>query len=191
MLGAILLLALAATPESAASGETGTAPRVHEERRRLVLANFYSLHWSVLSGVPSGEISLFVGSSLRPRAGLHGRVWRTALGYEGAVSAGGADFFTAFYSFGGGHGVVFHRHHLSAIGTGAQDGRLFYSFGGGVLLWRSTPVALEADTRLGVVLGVRRSTRARGVVGGHVRLVGVLHGIPLPHVGLFAGVTFF
>lgn len=191
MLGVILLLALSSTPEPASSGKAGTTSRADEAPRRLVLANFYGLQWSILSGVPSGEVSVFAGSSLRPRVGVHGRVWQTALGYEGAISAGGADFFTTFYSFGSGHGTVFHRHHLTAMGTGARDGRLFYSFGGGLLLWRSTLVALEADTRLGVVLGTRRSTRAQGVVGGHVRLVGVLGGIPLPHVGLFAGVTFF
>ena len=189
--GVILALVVLLGAGFGVTGEADPAPPVSEAPRRLVLANFYGLHWSILSGVPTGEVSIFAGSTLRPRHGARGRTWQTALGYELSLSAGGADFFTTFYSFGAAHGALFHRHHFAAMGTGARDGRLFYSFGGGVMLWRSTPVALEADTRLGVVLGVRRTTRVRGVVGGHVRLVGVLGGVPMPHIGVFAGVTFF
>lgn len=58
-------------------------------------------------------------------------------------------------------------------------------------MWRSTPLALEADARLGVVLGVRRNTRIKGVVGGQARLVGVIGGVPLPQFGVFAGLFVF
>ncbi len=159
--------------------------------RRLVIANLYGLNWSVLSGTPSGEVSIFLGSSLRPRLARSGRTWKTALGYEISGSAGGADFFTAFFSWGGDYGVAYHRHHIAALGYGGPNERLYYHFGGGLLMWRSTPLALEADARLGVVLGVRRNTRIKGVVGGQARLVGVIGGVPLPQFGVFAGLFVF
>lgn len=162
-----------------------------EAPRKLVFANRYSLQWSIISPVPGGELGLFLGSSLRPRLDRRKRPWKTALGYEFAVSVGGADRGTAFFSWGGNYGLVYHRHHVAALGYGGPDERLFYQFGGGVLLWRSTLVALEAEARLGVVLGARRQERVKGVVGGEARLVGILGGVPLPHFGIFVGLLVF
>lgn len=165
--------------------------RLGDESRRLVFSNLYGMHWSVASPVPSGEISLFLGSSLRPRTSRRGGVWRTALGYEIGLAAGGADRATAFLSWGGHYGTVYHRHHLSALGYGGPHGRLFYQIGGGLNIWRTTPIALEVNTRLGVVLGAKRSGPVRGVVGGQARLVMILDGVPLPHFGIFAGLFLF
>jgi hypothetical protein len=172
-----------------AAGEPGAQPR--DAYRRLVLANHYAVNWSVLSGRPSGEVSLFLGSSLRPRLGLRERLWTTALGYELTLSAGAADLHTMFFSFPGDYGLLYHRHHFAALGFGARDGRLYYQFGGGLLLHATSLTALEVDVRLGCVLGVRRPTRIKGVVGGQVRIVGVLDGVPLPQFGIFAGWTIF
>lgn len=161
------------------------------DRRTLVFVNRYSLQWSIVSPTPSGEIGLFLGSSLRPRFSRRGRSWKTALGYELAVNVGGADRGTAFFSWGGNYGLVYHRHHVAALGYGGPDDRLFFQFGGGVALWRSTPVALEAEARLGIILNKRRQDRIKGIVGGEARIVGILGGVPLPHFGLFAGLLVF
>ena len=178
-------------PQVATTIEEGTTDSRGRDGRRLVVANLYGINWSVLSGTPSGEVSVFLGSSLRTRWSRFGLPWRTALGYELGGSLGGADYFTAFYSWGGEYGVAYHRHHIAALGYGARDERLYYHFGGGLLMWRSVPIALEADVRLGVVLGARRKTRVRGVVGGQARVVGILGGVPLPQFGLFAGLFVF
>ncbi|WAS98073.1 hypothetical protein [Nannocystis punicea] len=164
-----------------------------ERTRRLVFANLYGLDWSVLSGarVPSGEVSLFLGGSLRPRLDPRGLAWNTALGYELSASVGGADFFTAFHSWGGEYGLAYHRHHFAALGYGGPHDRLFYNFGGGLLLWRTTPIALEADARLGVVLGVKRGTRVKGILGGQARVIGVLEGRITTQLGFFAGLFVF
>jgi hypothetical protein len=183
LLIATLTVLLQAAPAPAAP--TTEAPR------RLVFANRYSMQWSIVAPTPSGEIGLFLGSSLRPRLDRRGRPWKTALGYEFALNVGGADRGTAFFSWGGNYGLVYHHHHIAALGYGGPNDRLFYQFGGGLMLWRSTPVALEAETRLGVVLGRRREERVKGVVGGEVRVVGILGGVPLPHFGVFAGLLLF
>jgi hypothetical protein len=182
----LLLAAMTALLQAApAPGPLVEAPR------RLVFANRYSLQWSIASATPSAELGLFLGSSLRPRFDRRNRPWKTALGYELALNVGGADRGTAFFSWGGNYGLFYHHHHLAAAGYGGPDDRLFYQFGGGVMLWRSTPVALDADARLGVVLGRDRSRRVKGVVGGEVRIVGILGGVPLPHFGVFAGILLF
>jgi hypothetical protein len=82
------------------------------------------------------------------------------------------------------------RGHMAFYGQSRAMKRLFYTIGGGALMWRSTAVALEGDVRLGVWTRLGRRTRARGVFGGHSRLVGVLGGVPQIHLGLFAGVVF-
>lgn len=178
----LLTAALAICLQAAAPAAAAEPPR------RLVFAARTSLQWSVLSGVPSGELGLFLGSSIRPRQGRRGRSWKAALGYELALTVGGADRGTAFLSWGGNYGLAYHRHHFAALGYGGPNERLFYQFGGGVMLWRSTPMALEAEARLGVVLGPKRRDRLQGVVGGEARIVGILSGIPLPHFGIFAGI---
>ncbi|MBZ5709764.1 hypothetical protein [Nannocystis pusilla] len=175
-----------------------TAPAMREGpaaqdkgERHLVLAALFGLQWSTLSGVPSGEVTLFVGSSLRPRTGRLGRRWKTALGYAPSLSLGGAERATAFFSWGGDYGILYHRHHLAALGHGGPGDRLYYQFSGGLLMWRSTPNALEAEVRLGVVLGVRRPGRVKGVVGGEARVVAILSGLAFPHFGVFAGLAAF
>ncbi|HEY8379067.1 MAG TPA: hypothetical protein VIK91_21390, partial [Nannocystis sp.] len=115
----------------------------------------------------------------------------TALGYELTLSLGAADLHTAFYSFPGDYGLFYHRHHLAALGHGLRDDRLFYQFGGGLLLHDTTLTALEADVRLGCVLGVRRPSPVRGIVGAQARIVGVLDGVALPQFGIFAGWMLF
>ena len=176
------------------AGSIQAAPavaRADEEPRRLVFANRYSMQWSIAAPVPSGEVGLFLGSTLRPRIGRAGTLWRTAVGYELALNVGGADRGTVALSWGGNYGLVYHRHHVAALGYGGPHGRLFYQFGGGLVLWRSSLVALDADARLGVMLGSRRPNAVHGVVGGEVRLVGILDGVPLPHFGVFAGLFVF
>lgn len=168
-----------------------TADPPAEAPRRLVFANRYSLQWSVLSPTPSGELGLFLGSSLRPRLNRRGHPWKAALGYELALNVGGADRATAFLSWGGNYGIFYHHHRFAALGYGGPADRLFYNFSGGVVLWRSTPVALDVEARLGVVLGKDRSRRVKGVVGGEVRVLGILGGIPMPHLGVFAGILVF
>ncbi len=195
----LMLVSIALLMHSGPDGTTAPGPEVlatqAESRdgpgRRLVVASLYGINWSILSGVPSGEASLFLGSSLRTRWDRWGRPWKTALGYEITGSAGGADYFTAYYSWGGDYGAAYHRHHLAAFGYGARNDRFYYHFGGGLMIWRTVPIALEADVRLGVVLGMRRSTRIKGVVGGQARIVGVIGGVPLPQFGLFAGLFLF
>src|SRR5262245_44407963 len=97
------VLAQAAPTPVQKSEEPPSAPE-----RRLVVGATGGVHWSVLSGVPSGELSLFLGSSIRPRRDWRGRWWKTALGYELTVSGGGADYATAYYSWGGDYGLVVH-----------------------------------------------------------------------------------
>ncbi|MBL9100195.1 MAG: hypothetical protein JNL82_04500 [Myxococcales bacterium] len=184
-------LPASAAPAPAVESKVVVAPRP-EDRRRLVFAGTVGLGWNILSPVPSTEVSLFLGSSLRPRERRGSAdVWRTALGYELTVSAGGADYTAAFLSYGGRYGLVYHRHHLTAVGYGANNGRLYYAFGGGVSLFRTSPTALEADVKLGVVLGVRRKTLIKGMVGGQARIVGIIHGIPTMQLGVFAGLMVF
>lgn len=185
MLTALPLLGLLLTQQAHAPLERDSV-----QERRLVFSNLYTLDWSVLSGVPSGQVSVFLGSSLRTRWGRHGRAWKTALGYELSGSAGGADFYTVYYSWGGDYGLMYHRHHLAALGYGARDDRLFYQFAGGLLMWRYQPVALEAEARLGVILNPR-SPRLKSMVGGMTRIVSIINGTPLPQFGIFAGFFVF
>lgn len=190
LVGLLSLVAARPTAGSLPAAANSTSCPDSAERR-LVLASLYGINWSILSGVPSGEISVFLGSTLRTRWDRWGRPRRSALGYEISGSAGGADYFTAFYSWGGDYGIAYHRHHLAALGYAAKNNRLYYHVGGGLLLWRTAPLALEADVRLGLVLGIRRKSRIRGVVGGQARIVGVIGGVPLPQFGVFAGLLVF
>lgn len=192
-----LLLSLIMLQTSAVLSATDSAcpePRtIIEPGRRLVFSNFYSLGWSVLreAPVPSGEISLFLGGSLQPRFDRRGITWKTALGYQFSGSLGGADFAAAFLSWGGSYGVAYHRHHFAALGFGGPNQRLFYNFGGGLLLWSTSPIALEADARLGIVLGTRRTSRVKGVVGGQTRVIGIFEGRVTAQLGIFAGFFVF
>ncbi len=156
--------------------------------RRLAFANFSTLNFGVLSPVPSGEIAFALGSTLRPRQRRRGGEWYSALGYQFAVSVGGADYTTAFLSYGGGTGVFFHRHHLISFGYGGKKrNRLFYSLGGGIVMWLTHVAALEAEGRLGYVFFRQEKSRIQGMVGGQARITGFLDGIPLPEFGAFIG----
>jgi hypothetical protein len=145
--------------------------------------------WNPRIATPSGDLAIFVGAPL-VRRGIRGQASYGAIGYELTLSAGGADYAAAFLSFSRGVGLFYHRHHMAFYGQSRAMKRLFYTIGGGALMWRSTAVALEGDVRLGVWTRLGRRTRARGVFGGHSRLVGVLGGVPQIHLGLFAGVVF-
>ena len=182
---------LAALLAVAAVGPPAAPARASPVYRRLVVANTYAVHWSTLSARPSGEISFFLGSSMRPRLRPRGGVWTTALGYELTASVGASDLMIAYLSFGGDYGLFYHRHHLTAVGFGARNDRLYYAFGGGLLFYGTTPTALEVDAKLGCVLGIRRQKRLRGMVGAQARIVGVINGVPMPQFGLFAGWMLF
>ncbi|MEZ4453804.1 MAG: hypothetical protein R3B09_30390 [Nannocystaceae bacterium] len=158
------------------------------ESRRLVFAGLAGVGWAVIAPMPSAEVTVFVGSTLRPRVGWSGRSWRGAVGYEPTLSVGEADYAAAFLSFGGGYGLVYHRHHLSVLGYGGRSMRFHYSIGGGPLLWATTLTALEVEGRVGAVFHARRG-RVRGLVGARARIVAVLGGYPIPQIGLFGGVA--
>ncbi len=171
-------------------GEVGT--------RHFVFAALGGIHWSAVSAVPSGEATLFFGSTLRPRIDRRGRRWRGALGYEPSLSIGAADYNAAFITFGGGYGRTYHRHHVSILGYGAR--RLHYAVGGGPLFWNSTLTGFEAEGRLGVILharpgrGARRAQRGdpkrvHGLIAARARVVMILGGYPVPQLGLSAGVA--
>ena len=192
-----IILAVQASPTSARhinqteSGAETCPPTPSGSRGRLTFWNLHGLAFGVVSPVPSGETSLGLGRMLRPRSSRIGNVWSTTLGYEFTLSVGGADFYSAFTSYGGRFGLVQHRHHLAAVGYGGRRGRLMYGFGGGVVLWNTRPLALEAQGRLGYVFAVAKRSTVRGVVGGQARLVGYLDAIPLPHFSVFVGLLVF
>jgi len=191
---ACVALAVQASPASARQTKPGAetlSGTPSESRGRLTFWNLYGVAFGVVSPVPSGETSLGLGRMLRPRVSPIGNVWSTTLGYEFTLSVGGADFYSAFISYGGRFGLVQHRHHLAAVGYGGRRGRLMYGFSGGVALWNTRPLALEAQARLGYVFAVARGSSVRGVVGGQARLVGYLDAIPLPHFSLFVGLLVF
>jgi hypothetical protein len=173
------------------AGAETCPPTPSEPRGRLTFWNLYGLAFGLVSPVPSGETSLGLGRMLRPRPSRIGNAWSTTLGYEFTLSVGGADFYSAFVSYGGRFGLVQHRHHLAAVGYGGRRGRLMYGMSGGVVLWNTRPLALEAQARLGYVFAVARGSTVRGVVGGQARLVGYLDAIPLPHFSVFIGLLVF
>jgi len=185
----------APTPDSRDTGATTTsgddslAPQLTSGDgvdRRFVFAALAGINWAAVSTIPSGEITLFFGSTLRPRVDRRGRRWRAALGYEPTVSVGAADYNAAFLSFGAGYGRTYHRHHVSILGYGPR--RLHYAVGGGPLFWSSTLTAFEAEGRLGAVFHARQG-RIHGLIGVRARLVMILGGYPIPHLGLTAGVA--
>lgn len=162
--------------------------------RKLVFANFYALSFSVLSRVPSGDVSFFLGTNLRPRRAAAGFDWNTALGYQLTVSLGGVD--RASLDAAGDttpklDAVFVHRHHLMAMGYGGRNQRLFYSYGGGAWFNLTQLAGVEAEGRLGYVFAHSEARRLRGIVGAQGRLSGAFEGPPLLHVGLFAGLLVF
>ncbi len=118
--------------------------------------------------------------------------WNTGIGYQGTASVGLADLYN--YDFTTvrlrGQGILTHRHHVTAIGTGGRRQRFFYSFGGGAIFSLSRPFGVEGEARLGYVF-TKSNRVAKGVLGGQARLSGSFGGIPLPQFGLFIGTVVF
>lgn len=161
--------------------------------RKLVLAGIFNLGFNVVSPIPSGNFTFFLGTNLRPRRNSGNTFdWNTALGYQLTLSVGGADIETLNTSpvnFDG-IGVFIHRHHLTAMGYGGARQRLFYSLGGGAFFVLSQIAGVEAEGRLGYVFSNPES-RTKGIIGGQARLSGAFEGIPLPQLGVFIGFLAF
>jgi len=167
--------------------------------RRLVFAAIVTVNFHIFMGVPSGDFQFFLGTNLRPRKRIGGGQWNTAVGYQLGLSVGLADLPTLEFSsedpnsdgFEFNLPLFYHRHHITAMGHGGKRGRLFYSFGGGALIWQTTPFAVEGEGKLGYVFSVQEGRRAKGVLGGQARLGAGFGGIPLPQFGLFLGLLVF
>ncbi len=165
--------------------------------RKLVFANLYGVNFSVLSAIPSAEVSFFLGTNLRPRRAAGRFDWNTALGYQLTVAVGRAD--RASLDAAGVvdpalNGLFVHRHHLTAVGYGGKNQHLFYAYGGGAWFNFTSLAGVEAEGRLGYLFGQPPQPdkrRPRGVVGGHARLSGAFEGPPLLHVGVFGGILLF
>lgn len=167
--------------------------------RRLVFSNFYSLNMGIYA-IPSGELSMFLGTNLRPRRSTLGTDWNTALGYQLTLSVGHADYWysqaqpvqdrVSDDAFGP-DPIFFHRHALMAQGHGGRRGRLFYAMGGGAVMWHTLLVGIEAEGKLGYIFSTRENSRIRGIVGGQMRLGGAFDRSPLPQFGAFLGFMVF
>lgn len=166
--------------------------------RRLVFSNFYTLNFGIFP-IPSGDFSFFLGTNLRPRKSSFGKDWNTALGYQLTLSVGGADIAFAesdavgnnnneFDFFGP---IFFHRHTLMAQGLGGRKGRLYYAMGAGAVMWRTVLAGVEGEGKLGYAFAAREGSRAKGIVGGQIRLGGAFDGLILPQFGLFLGFMVF
>lgn len=171
--------------------------------RRLVFSNFYGINFGI-SPVPSGELSVFLGTNLRPRRSSVGKDWNTALGYQVTLSLGLADDPTVGSSAATRDDdclefdfcfnptpIFFHRHALMAQGYGGKKGRLYYALGGGAVLWNTQLVGIEGEGKLGYIFSAREGSRVKGIVGGQMRLSGAFDGAPLPQFGGFIGFMVF
>lgn len=163
----------------------------------FVVSPTVALVFSPVYAVPSGELALFLGASLpaRPRRPGH---W-VALGYRVTGGVGGADMATTsedFYLFA-------HHHHLAVQGVAGRRGRLVYGasvgvagFAGGAPSFMHIPsgaLAVEAEGRIGRVLGRSSPGRVQGVFGAQLRLSGGVWPAvnpPFPVFGLFIGLQF-
>lgn len=191
---------------------TATMPAVRESAadtaaleavkyRRLVFSNFYTLNQGIWL-VPSGELSVFLGTNLRPRRSTLGPDWNTAIGYQMTLSLGEADIWygdsqvvqdrldTDFDGFAR-DPIFYHRHALMAQGYGGRKSRLFYALGGGAVMWNSLLLGIEAEGKLGYIFSAREGSRVKGVLGGQLRLGGPFDGFPLPQFGFFIGFMVF
>jgi hypothetical protein len=162
--------------------------------RKLVFANFYTLNFSVLMPIPSGDFTFFIGTNLRPRKNRARTFdWNTALGYQLTLSAGPADMPTFIFSLSQRDsifsGLFVHRHHLTAMGYGGQRQRLFYSFGAGAFFDAAELAGIEGEGRLAYVFS-QPDRRIKGVVGGQARLTSAF-GVPLLQLGPFIGFMAF
>ena len=179
-----LALALLAAPPSPVE--------LDATRRRLVFAAGLALGFGVLHPIPSGELALFLGGELRPRRRRAGGVWRTALGYQGTVSAGYADLhFARSPRDRSLSGIAFHRHGLAALGVGGPRARLFYGMGGALVFGDANTVGLEVEGKLGWVFARSDRSRRKGVLGGQIRLGTPFGGVPAPQFAVFVGLLVF
>ena len=170
--------------------------------RRLVFSNFYTLNFGLFP-IPSGDVSVFLGTNLRPRKSSLGTDWNTAIGYQTTLSLGYADYATSSNSnaiqnrlcpddeFCFRDAIFFHRHSLIAQGYGGRRSRLYYALGGGAIMWRSLLVGIEAEGKIGYIFTKRQDSRVKGVLGGQLRLGGAFDGFPLPQFGFFLGFMVF
>ncbi|HEY0132856.1 MAG TPA: hypothetical protein VGB85_02215 [Nannocystis sp.] len=167
--------------------------------RRLVFSNFYTLNMGMYP-VPSGELSLFLGTTLRPRKSTLGTDWNTAIGYQLTMSLGYADYWFSESQpiqdrisdeFFGPDPIFFHRHALLAQGHGGRNGRLYYAMGGGAVMWHTLLIGVEAEGKIGYIFSARENSRTKGIVGGQLRLGGPFDHFPLPQFGAFVGFMVF
>lgn len=159
--------------------------------RKLVFANLYGLSFNILSPLPSGDFTVFLGTNLRPRKNWARTFdWNTALGYQLTLSVGYADTPTFGLSPLDYEGIFVHRHHFTAMGYGGQKQRLFYSMGGGVMFARTEIAGVEGEGRLGYVF-TNPANRVKGVIGGQARLTAAFGGVPLLQLGPFVGFMVF
>ncbi len=178
--------------ETPASTPASTSASPDPGYRQLVVANMYGLGFGLLYPIPSGELSLFLGSELRPRRRRSGGLWRTALGYRVTLSAGYADLHYADSPRDRSlTGILFHRHALAAVGLAGRRERLYYAMSGAVVFGDMMPIGAELEGQLGWVFTRSASARLRGVLGGQARLGGPFGGVPLPQLGLFIGLLVF
>ncbi|MDC0723360.1 hypothetical protein [Nannocystis bainbridge] len=176
-------------PPAGAQGPANAPESV--THRRLVFANLYTLNFNILSPIPSGDFTFFLGTNLRPRKNRARTFdWNTALGYQLTLSVGFADTPTFDLSPIGYFAFFVHRHHFTAMGYGGEKQRLFYSMGGGVMFALSEIGGVEGEGRLGYVF-TRPERRVKGVVGGQARLTAAFGGIPLLQLGPFIGFMAF
>jgi hypothetical protein len=171
-----------------------------ETFRRLVFSNFYTLNLGMYP-IPSGELSVFLGTSLRPRKSVFGTDWNTAIGYQLTMSLGYADFWFSESQpiqdrisddeFFRPDPIFFHRHTLLAQGHGGRRGRLYYAMGGGAVMWHTLLIGIEAEGKLGYIFSARENSRTKGIVGGQLRLGGPFDSFPLPQFGAFIGFMVF
>lgn len=170
--------------------------------RRLVFSNLYTLNMGLFP-IPSGDLSVFLGTNLRPRRSSLGTDWNTALGYQMTLSLGYADYWYGDesnavqndrcdeFDFCNPEPIFYHRHALMAQGHGGRKGRLYYALGGGAVLWNSRLIGIEAEGRIGYVFSQREGSRVKGVLGGQARLGGAFEGVPRPQFGFFIGFMVF
>ncbi|MBZ5716000.1 hypothetical protein [Nannocystis pusilla] len=159
--------------------------------RKLVFANFYTLNFNILTPIPSGDFTFFLGTNLRPRKNRARTFdWNTALGYQLTLSIGFADVPTFDLSPIDYFAFFVHRHHLTAMGYGGHKQRLFYSMGAGAMFALSQIGGVEGEGRLGYVF-TNPEKRVKGIVGGQARLTAAFGGIPLLQLGPFIGFMAF
>ncbi len=188
---------VAQTPEQVEATEKDVATTKY---RRLVFSNFYTLNFG-LYAIPSGDLSVFLGTNLRPRKSMFGTDWNTAIGYQLTMSLGYADIWYGESQavqnelnpdeFFQNDAIFYHRHALMAQGYGGRKSRLYYAMGAGAVMWRSLVIGVEAEGKIGYIFSARENSRTKGIIGGQARLGGAFDDVPRPQFGLFIGFMVF